>query len=194
MSCARALSLGRPDPAALQCEARVHLQLPVPGHREHRGMFGVRPHRRTQRCRRAALVLTTEIGEPSPSYFRKALVGAQETRAMHEAAHKAIADIEAGRQVVCTMEDIMPPSAWRSSAMPWPRLPREPGGRGPGHRRDHAPGYGPGGRPVARARIAHVGNGCWCGWGDGMRPASWDGATTGVRVGSRPHRHREGGR
>ena len=113
---------------------------------------------------------------------------------MDEAAHKAIADIEAGRQVVCTMEEYyatvrmalqryaMAQAAqgtrrsWRGSrrrSRAWIRPRRQAGGPG---------------------RIAHVGNGCWCGWGDGMRPASWDGATTGVRMGSRPHRHREGGR
>ena len=37
---------GTPDPAALQCgRTRVDLQLPVPGHRQHRRMPGVRPHR-----------------------------------------------------------------------------------------------------------------------------------------------------
>jgi hypothetical protein len=32
-------------------------------------------------------------------------MAAQERRTVHEAAHQAIADIEAGRQVVCTMEE-----------------------------------------------------------------------------------------
>ena len=70
---------------------------------------------------------------------------------MDEAAHKAIADIEAGRQVVCTMQEYyatvrmaLQRYAMAQAAQGNPEVVARVTG-------DHAPGYGPGGRPVARA-------------------------------------------
>jgi hypothetical protein len=66
---------------------------------------------------------------------------------MDEAAHKAIADIEAGRQVVCTMEEYY--ATVRMALQRYAMAQAAQGNPEIVARGDHALGYGPGGRLVA---------------------------------------------
>ena len=115
------------------------------------------------------MVLTTEIYALSHSWFLESLVGVQETWAMDEAAHRAIADIEAGRQVVCTMQEYyatvrmaLQRYAMAQAAQGNPEV-------GADHRRNLTSGYSPGGRPRWQGVSLALGTHCWS-KGDGTRP------------------------